>query len=138
MIFICVSLVGFLAWLIGHRKLIVENIYLRRKNKLLIYQISKASADHQRVFQEMISRVHHQGIVPVSASAVGLIYVISLEVSRCILSLKKLQEQQDWRTHTVSTELLRLMNTELSILELKLMELNTEVKRVVNEYNLYQ
>lgn len=47
-----------------------------------------------RVFMEMISRVHHKGIVPISASALGLMYVISLEVGKCIKLLEKLQN--DW------------------------------------------
>jgi uncharacterized protein YlxW (UPF0749 family) len=96
------------------------------------------SYEHQRVFQEMISRVHHKGIVPISASALGLTYVISLEMSKCITLLEKLQNERDWKTYIVSSELLRIMNEEMTLLQLKLQELNSEIKKVVNEYDQYQ
>jgi uncharacterized protein YlxW (UPF0749 family) len=95
------------------------------------------SLDHQRAFREMISKVHHEGVVPISASALGLALLTSLEITKCIISLQRLQDAQDWRTHSVTYELSRMLTEEILLLELKLKELNSEVKTAANEYNDY-
>lgn len=131
-------LLAFLLWLLANRKLVRETVSLRRERLALMQEMIDISIEHQRVFREMISRVHHKGIVPISASALGLMYVISLEISKCTISLQKLQDAQDWRTHSVILELSRILMEEGLLLELKLKELNDEVKRVVNEYDRHQ
>lgn len=115
-----------------------QNVLYRKQVMELMQEMIDHSFEHRKIFQEMISRVHHKGIVPISASALGLTYLISLEVGRCIIQLERLQKEQDWRTYPVSSELLKLIDTELTLLELKLRELNTEIKRVVNEYDKHQ
>lgn len=90
---------------------------------------------HQKRFSEMISRVHHEGIVPTSASALGLTYVISLETAQYIIALQKLQDAQDWRTHSITSGLSRLMIEEIFLLEVVLKELNNEARETANEYH---
>lgn len=133
-----ISLLAVLGWLTANRMLIRELVIQRQQVMDLMQEMIDHSREHKRIFQEMISRVHHKGIVPISASALGLIYVISLEVEKCIVKLDELQKKRDWKTFPVSLELLRIMETELMLLDLKLKELNTEIKRVVNEYDKHQ
>ncbi len=126
--YVCLTL--SLLWLVGHRIMIREIVELRRQRLDLMREMIVLSLDHQNAFREMISRVHHQGVVPISASA--------LEVSKCIIALLKLQDAQDWKTHSVTSELSRMMAEEITLLALKLKELNDEVKRTANEYSRYQ
>lgn len=133
-----VSLPVCLLWMTVNRKLIQKIVHYRKQVLDLMQEMIDHSYEHQKIFQEMISRIHHKGIVPISASALGLIFIISLEVGKCIVKLEELQKKQDWKTYPVSSELLKLIDMELTLLELKLRELNTEIKRVVNEYDKYQ
>lgn len=135
---LCILLPASLGWLVANRILIRELVAQRQQVMELMQEMIDHSYEHRKIFQEMISRVHHKGIVPISASALGLTYLISLEVEKCIMKLEELQKNQDWKTYQVSLELLRITDNELMLLDMKLKELNSEIKRVVNEYDKHQ
>lgn len=133
-----VFLLSSLLCLIVHRKLIRQTLHYRKQSMELMQEMIEHSHEHRKIFGEMMAKIHHSGIVPISATAWGLRNVISMVVEICLISLQKYQKNKDWRTFTISEALFNLTKVELALLESELKKLNEEAKNKANEYDKYQ
>lgn len=93
---------------------------------------------HRKEFEKLIDKVNHEGQIPIASTAQGLTGLISLGISRCLDSLKKLQDAQDWKTHIISEELSGIRGVELVLLYKKLQTLIDQIRSTLTENNFRQ
>src|SRR6478609_545521 len=89
--------------------------FLQRRNykKLLRRVVEALALKHEQEFAELIDKMNHEGPIPHSASAIGLLSLTLSAVLNCISLLDALLKAQDWNTTKVITELREIVANEM-------------------------
>lgn len=93
---------------------------------------------HRMDWEDLISRLNHTGRIPLASTALGLIKLVLLVVSKCIESLEKLSDKQDPIINSVILELRSLRNTELLMLHNKVEEFLKAQRDHLNDFKFKQ
>jgi hypothetical protein len=111
----------------------------RRKYKKLLLKVVEALAiKHEQQFAEMIDKMNHEGPIPHSASAIGLLSLTLSAVLNCISLLEGLLKSQDWNTTKIITELREIVANEMALLLRKLRDFLESRRQILREYNKHQ
>lgn len=123
------------AYLISISALLLWVAKLRRSLAKACALLKMQEEQHRINFAELISKINHEGQVPIASTALGLIVLISLAMNKCLSWLEALRNNKDWRTHSVSEELSGIKNVELSMAENRLRTLIKTIREVLEQNN---
>lgn len=113
---------------------LTASLIFRRRIKLLYKEQQIIEEQHKREFQDLISRVHHEGQVPIARSALGLANLISLALEKCINLLKEFQPMNEYKLSGVIEELIGIRHVEIVFIQNKLNELLATINKELKKY----
>jgi hypothetical protein len=100
-----------------------------------VREIIELKRMHEERFQQLIYRMNHEGPIPKSATAAGLLSLILWAVSNSISELQKLRARQDWDTSAVITELREIGLLELRMLHKQLGDFLESRREILKDYD---
>lgn len=110
-------------------------LVLRRFTRLKVEELNELKRIHSQQFQDLISRMNHEGMIPNAASALGLMNLILWAISNSITGLEKLYENKDWNTKEVITDLRGIALFELMLLHKKLGDFLEAKRNVLRDFH---
>ncbi len=92
---------------------LTASLIFRRRIKILYKEQKIIEEQYKKEFQELISKVHHEGQVPIARSALGLANLISLALENCINLLREYQTTTGYKLNGIIEELIGIKHVEM-------------------------